>query len=127
MQIKQIRIQPPHNPKLRIDLGGTLGKNPADGLVRPARELAKSVTKTSSKVQEPKTYDEAINDPIHGNRWRKAIDEKLWNLDLHQTWTYTLLPTGKKEISCKWVFKVKYYLDGSIERYKVRLVVQGFS
>ena len=63
-----MRIHLPHNPKSGTDLGGTSGKNPADGLVGPTRELAKSVTKTSSKVQEPKTYDEAINDPIHGNR-----------------------------------------------------------
>ena len=80
-----MRIHPPHNPKPRTDLGGTSGKNPIDELVRPVRELAKSVTETSSKVREPKTYDEAINNSVHGNRWREAINEKLWNLDSHQT------------------------------------------
>ena len=80
-----MRIHPPYNPKSRTDLGGTSGKNLADGLVRPAQKLAKSVTETSSKVQEPKTYDEAINDPVHWNRRREAIDEELWNLDSHQT------------------------------------------
>lgn len=48
-------------------------------------------------------------------------------MDLYQTWTYTLLPIGQKAISCKWVFRVKYYLDGLIERYKARLVAQRFS
>ena len=91
------------------------------------QEFAKSVTETSNKVQESKTYDETINDPIHGNKWRKAVDEELWNLDTHQTWCYTPLPNNRKAISCKWVFKVKYKLDDSIERYKVRLVAQGFS
>lgn len=52
----------------KTDLGGISGKNPSDGLVKPTRELAKSVTKTSSKVREPKTYDEAVNDPINRNR-----------------------------------------------------------
>lgn len=53
----------------RIDLGGISGKNPLeDELVRSAYEFAKSVTKTSSKIREPKTYNEAINDPIYGNR-----------------------------------------------------------
>ena len=81
-----MRIDLSHDPKPRIDLGGTSDKNPLeDGLVRPARKFAKSVTETSSKVQEPKTYNEAINDPIYGNRWREAIDEELWNLDAHQT------------------------------------------
>ena len=115
-----------HKP--RTDQGRTSGKNPpTEGLVRPAQEFAKSVTETSSKVREPKTYDEVINDPIHGNRWREAVDEELWNLDTYQTWCYTLIPNNRKAIGCKWVFKVKYNLDGSIERYKVRLVAQGFS
>ena len=69
VQTKQMKIDLSHDPKPRTDLGGTSGKNPLrDGLVRPVREFAKSVTEISSKVQEPKIYNEAINDPIHGNR-----------------------------------------------------------
>ena len=34
-----------------------------------------SIIETSSKVYEPKTYDEVIADPIHGTRWRQAIEE----------------------------------------------------
>lgn len=47
----------------RIDQGMTSGKNPPKGLVKPAREFAKSVIKTSSKVREPKTYNEVLNNP----------------------------------------------------------------
>ena len=68
VQTKRMRIHPLHDPKPRTDLGVILGKNSADGLVRPTQELAKLVTETSRKVREPKTYDEAINDPVHKNR-----------------------------------------------------------
>ena len=60
----------------KTDRGGTSGKSPSV-LVKPARELAKSVTETNSKVHEPKTYDETVNNPINRNRWQEAIDEEL--------------------------------------------------
>lgn len=69
MQVMQIKIQLFHNLKPRIDLGGTLGKYLLrDELVRLAYKFAKLVIETNSKVQEPKTYDEVINDLIYKNR-----------------------------------------------------------
>ena len=82
----RIRAEGAHNLPLarrpRKDLGGTSSKNPSVGLIRPAQKLAKSVTESSCKVREPKTYNEVVNNSIKGNRWQKSIDEELWNLDL---------------------------------------------
>uniref|UniRef100_A0A2N9FFN8 Reverse transcriptase Ty1/copia-type domain-containing protein n=1 Tax=Fagus sylvatica TaxID=28930 RepID=A0A2N9FFN8_FAGSY len=39
----------------------------------------------------------------------------------------TTLPEGKQPISCKWVYKVKLKADGSLKRYKVRLVAKGYT
>ena len=77
MQTKRMKIHLTLDPKPRIDLGGTSGKNLADRLVRPVQKLIKSVIKTNSKVREPKTYDKAINDLIYGNRWREVVNEEL--------------------------------------------------
>lgn len=52
-------------------------------------------------------YDEAVNDAIHGRRWREAIEEEMQNLENHQTWEYAELPPDRKAIGSKWVFKVK--------------------
>ena len=34
---------------------------------------------------------------------------------------------SKNLVGCKWIFKIKKYVDGSIARHKARLVAQGFS
>ena len=68
-------------------------------------------------TKEPHTYAQAIIDP----NWRKAMDEELSALQLNQTWTLTVLPAGQKPIGCKWVNKLKYNSNSSVNRYKARL------
>lgn len=75
----------------------------------------------------PKTYAEAISDPIYGAYWKQAIGEELTKLQVLNTWKYVKLPPGKKAIGCKFVFTVKYTPTGLIDQYKARLVAQGFS
>ena len=44
----------------------------------------------------------------------------------NHTWELVDLPPGTKTIGCKWLFKRKLKQDGSIEKYKARLVTKGF-
>ena len=43
------------------------------------------------------------------------------------TWSLRNLPPSKKAIGTKWVYKVKYHANGEVEKYKARLVAQGYS
>jgi len=55
------------------------------------------------------------------------MDEEMVALDANATWESVALPEDKKVIGCKWVYKVKHNADGSMSRYKTRLVVKGYA
>jgi hypothetical protein len=45
----------------------------------------------------------------------------------NDTWELVPLPEGKNIVGSRWVFKVKRDANGSVQRYKARLVAQGYS
>jgi len=71
---------------------------------------------------EPASYEEAATKP----EWQEAMQKEFDALQANNTWILTPLPAGKKPISCKWVYKLKYKVDGTLERCKARLVIRGF-
>ncbi|KAL0462388.1 UNVERIFIED_CONTAM: hypothetical protein Slati_0126400 [Sesamum latifolium] len=48
-------------------------------------------------------------------------------LERNQTWDLYDLPADKKAIGSHWVYKVKLLPDGSVHRYKARLVAKSYS
>lgn len=78
------------------------------------------------KAFEPQTYEEALACP-DAKLWQKAIDSELASLYENKTWSLTSLPAHRKAVGSKWVFKLKLRADGSIDRYKARVVAKGYS
>ena len=75
-----------------------------------------------SPIVEPFSYKQACLVP----EWRDAMNKELSALENNDTWCLTSLPSNKKAIASKWIFKVKYNPDGTVERYKARLVAVGY-
>ena len=48
-------------------------------------------------------------------------------LEKNKTWDLVELPLGKKLVGCKWVFTMTHKVDGSLEHYKARLAVKGYT
>jgi len=77
-------------------------------------------------MAESLSYAEAMRRP-DVEQWKQAVLKDLNAHSTNGTWKLISRPTGKKVIGSKWVFKVKHNMDGSIERYKGRLVVKGYN
>nr|GEW99970.1 cytochrome P450 [Tanacetum cinerariifolium] len=91
-------------------LGITLRKtNPL--IVIPSQRLS----------DDPVNFKEAVLDP----QWCAAMDLELKALANNGTWELTTLSVGKKVIGSHWLFKTKLKADGTEERNKARLVIQG--
>jgi hypothetical protein len=71
---------------------------------------------------EPRDYAEASQQ----QEWRDAMDVEFKALQENKTWHLVPRKTTENIIDSKCVYKVKRYADGSIDRYKARLVVKGF-
>ena len=71
----------------------------------------------------PKTIEEALLK----KEWKNTVEEEMKALEKNGTWEVVSKPRDVIPVGSKWVFIVKYKLDGSIERYKAQLVAQGFT
>ncbi|GJU24701.1 ribonuclease H-like domain-containing protein [Tanacetum coccineum] len=59
--------------------------------------------------------------------WTDAMNTEMEALLRNDTWEITDFPKERNVIGNKWVYRIKYESDGEIERYKARLVANGFN
>ena len=89
------------------------------------RRASANAVESAVDLSEPSTFDAAVSGPdqVH---WRKALDAELESMRVRGVFRAAKLPNGQRAIGTKWVFKIKRKADGSIEKYKSRLVAKGF-
>ena len=78
-----------------------------------------------SAVTDKPTLEEALSSP-EVSKWRQAMLEELHSIEGNRVWELSPAPSNRRVLGCRWVLAVKRDALGNVERYKARLVVQGF-
>jgi hypothetical protein len=95
----------------------------------PVMDPDAEVLNTSRHIlddDEPKFYRQAISGP-NADVSHSGIEVEMDALRRNHTWDVVDIPTDRKMVDSKWVFKIKRLSDGSVDKFKPRLVAKGFS
>ncbi|GJU18613.1 ribonuclease H-like domain-containing protein [Tanacetum coccineum] len=88
------------------------------GTNRPTERLNLHVSSVSPL---PKSYRDAFSDP----NWQNAMRDEYSALIKNRTWVLVPRPTDTNIVRCMWLFRHKHLADGTLSRYKARLVANG--
>ncbi|WVZ71194.1 hypothetical protein U9M48_019809, partial [Paspalum notatum var. saurae] len=91
------------------------------GVLRPAAFSTAAAEPGISPV--PSSVRDALADP----HWRRAMEEEYTALLANQTWDLVPPPPGGNVVTGKWIWTHKRRADGTLDRYKARWVLRGFT
>ncbi|RVW78751.1 Retrovirus-related Pol polyprotein from transposon RE1 [Vitis vinifera] len=124
----------PHSIELADDSCSSLGSHPMitrakAGIFKTRHPTNLGVLGSSGLLSdllastEPKGFKFAAKNPA----WLAAMDEEIQALQQNGTWILVPRPVNTNIVGFKWVFRTKYFPDGSVERLKARLVAKGYT
>nr|CAN67587.1 hypothetical protein VITISV_036279 [Vitis vinifera] len=82
---------------------------------------SKALAAALSNFDIPTCYSHAAKHDC----WRQAMQEEIATLQANHTWDIEPCPPTIVHLGCKWVYSSKVRSDGSLDRYKARLVALG--
>lgn len=108
---------------------------PNIGLRRSARKPVPKICSCCNLAVakcELKDFDDNINvcEALNGpdkDKWLDAMKNEIQSLHDQNVWDVVQRPSGKHVIDCKWILRIKRNVDGTVNKFKARLVARGFS
>ena len=101
------------------------GTSVASDVCIPLLDAIECVFSTSTEL-EPRTLRDALSRK-DAEKWVEAALKEIEAHVHNGTWELAQLPPGKRAIGSRWIFKIKRTPEGLVDKYKARLVAQGFS
>ena len=76
--------------------------------------------------EEPKTIQQALSGP-NSIEWFEAMKGRKNSMESNRVWDFVDLPPSRKTIGNKWVLNINHKADGTIDKYKARLIAEGYT
>lgn len=93
------------------------------GISKPNSKYAYATNLSQSQPFIPTTIAQALAD----QNWRQAVIDKFNSIVANHTFSLVLPSPHQNPVSCRRIFTIKYNPDGSVCRYKARLVARGYT
>ncbi|GLT32318.1 hypothetical protein SLA2020_069930 [Shorea laevis] len=94
-----------------------------DSPILKTKSLSEVYESCNLAISEPSSYEVAAKQDV----WLQAMQEEIAMIEKNKIWYLTKKPQDKNVIGVKWVYRTKLNPNGSIHKYKARLVVKGYA
>ena len=100
--------------------------HPKDAPFFPPADADWHYANPASNAADPKTEQAALKS-AQSREWRAAMEKELAAMDALGVFEWCFISLGSNLITCKWIFVTKWNANGSLNKYKARLVARGFT
>ena len=91
---------------------------------KPPKRFGNYIAMVTDIIEaEPSSYEGASTQSV----WKEAMMEEYASIVKNDVWEVVPRTGGKSVVTSRRLYKIKYVVDGSIEKYKARFVARGFS
>ena len=84
-----------------------------NGISKPNTKYASTAQVQRQTNFIPTTIAQALADP----HWRKAVTDEFNSIVKNETYSLVSPTMNQNNVSCRWIFTIKYNPDGSVRRY----------
>ena len=76
-----------------------------------------------AQVEEPSSFQEVVQH----QEWADAMVEEYNSIMTNDVWEVVPRLEDKSVVGSRWIYKIKYVANGSIEKYKARFMAKGYA
>jgi hypothetical protein len=116
---------PVHSPLSSSTVPLAVNSHPMQTRAKSGISKKKQVLLTATAPDYLNTEPPSFAIARHIPQWHDAMASEFAALQRQSTWSLVPPSPDQHIIGCHWVFKLKRNSDGSVARYKARLVAQG--